>query len=379
MAKAVTIAKTEGQCGRCGGIIKPGDKYLWSNLHHKRYHLAIECPAHSGSDDRQSDLPAPETLETPESESPSDDLVGLIARAVQKHINAPKLDEGALERLIDKALSRRVPSLIEIKRADLPPVVIEGAHYLAARVIRLAGAGIHTYLWGPAGSGKTTMALQIAHAIGLVNSELDTLDQTTPKSSILGYRTPTGAPVETSFTRTYANGQGYIADETDNAPAQVQTLFNSALANGHAPTAWGPVKRGDGFVFLGTGNTPGRPTPAFPDRRPMSPAFMDRLYFVHVPIDPAIECRAGGLPIPKAPKRAEATCTPAQWVTWVQTVRAWASTNAPTLLVTPRASLVGLQALSLGETPLEAAHALVFRGADQALIDKALHSCPLPE
>jgi hypothetical protein len=110
----------------------------------------------------------------------------------------------------------------------------------------------------------------------------------------------------------------------------------------------------------------------------MSAAFADRLYFVHWPLDPAIECRAAGLPVPARPERKERTCTPAQWVSWVQAIRAWAADNAPTMQVTPRASLVGLQALAAGETPEEAAHGLVFRGADSALVSKALAAVPLP-
>jgi len=110
----------------------------------------------------------------------------------------------------------------------------------------------------------------------------------------------------------------------------------------------------------------------------MSAAFADRLYFMYWPLDPAIECRAGGLTPPAPPARVATTCTPGEWVTWVRTLRAWAETSMPELMVTPRASLVGLTALACGETPLEVAHGLVFRGADAALVDKALAACPLP-
>jgi hypothetical protein len=47
-------------------------------------------------------------------------------------------------------------------------------------------------------------------------------------------------------------------------------------------------------------------------------------------------------------------------------------------MVTPRASLAGLKALAIGETPREVADGLVFRGADEALTRKALAACPLP-
>jgi len=268
------------------------------------------------------------------------------------------------------------PVIIEVQQAKGNPVVIEGAHFLFARLVKLVRAGLNLYLWGPAGSGKTTAALQVATSLKL-QAEIDTLDPTTFRSMVQGYMTPTGEPVHTTFSRCWTEGKIYVADETDNAPGHVQTLFNSALANGHAPLAWGNVQRAPGFGFIGTGNTPGRPTREFPDRRPMSAAFADRLYFIHWPLDPAIECRAAGLPIPARSELTSATVTPQEWVAWVRKVREWAKVEMPTLQVTPRASLIGLQALALGEHPQDVADALVFRGADDEMRGKALKAVRL--
>src|SRR5690606_2134258 len=116
----------------------------------------------------------------------------------------------------------------------------------------------------------------------------------TARSMVQGYMTPTGDHVHNVFTRCWEQGAIYVADEVDLAPGHVQTLFNSALANGHAPLAWGNVQRASDFAFVATGNTAGRPTAAFPDRRPMSQAFADRLYFLYWPLDPSIETRAVG-------------------------------------------------------------------------------------
>lgn len=274
---------------------------------------------------------------------------------------------------LDK-LRANTPTVIEVKKDDGKSSIVKNAHFYFARLVRLVKAGVPVYLWGPAGSGKTTAALQAAEALG-IDAEIDTLDPTTFRSMIQGYMTPSGEPVHTAFTRCWTGGKGYVPDETDNAPGHVQTLFNSALANGHAPLAWGNVARKDGFLFIGTGNTPGRPTREFPDRKPMSAAFADRLYFIHWPLDPAIECRLAGLPIPARPEVASKKIDKQTWVTFVQRIREWSLTNAPTLMVTPRASIVGLTALSLGESPEQVADGLIFRGADKDLRDKALNAC----
>jgi hypothetical protein len=282
-------------------------------------------------------------------------------------------------------IKAQAPLRIEIVREqNQPPKVVEGAHYLLPRLIKLLGAGFNVYLWGPAGSGKSTACLQAGEALGLYH-EIDTLDPTTTRSMIQGYIDAQGKPVYTAFSRCYtgegsesAEGGLYIAEEIDNGPAHVQSLKNSSLANGHAPFAWGLRKRSPKFVYACNGNTPGRPTRAFPDRRPMSAAFADRLYFMYWPIDSAIECRAAGLTPTPPPERKEDTCSAETWASWVLKTRNYAAQHAPTLMVTPRATHAGIKALSIGETPSEIAEALVFRGADDEIKAKVLNACPLP-
>jgi hypothetical protein len=298
-----------------------------------------------------------------------------LQEMVQKEMdeNLQKKLDKKVEEQVAKQVAEMKPLVIEVKGPEGPPVKIEGTHYLFPRLLRLVSAGFNVFMWGPPGTGKTTAALQVAEALSR-KAEIDTLDPTTARSMIQGYMTPTGNPVHNVFTRCWENGSVYVADEVDLAPGHVQTLFNSALANGHAPLAWGNVNKAKGFSFVATGNTSGRPTAAFPDRRPMSNAFADRLYFMYWPLDPSIECRAVGLVPPKAPNESKETCDPKDWVTFVQMLRAWAEDNAPTLSITPRASLLGIQALAVGESPNDVADALIFRGCDKDLKAKALRA-----
>lgn len=269
------------------------------------------------------------------------------------------------------------PVVVEVKQVDKPVITLTDVHYMVPRVIKLLGAGIPVFLYGAPGTGKTTGLLHAAKGLGR-KAEIDTWDPSTMRSMLQGYRAPDGTPVHTALTRCVTEGKMFIADECDNAPAHVQTLCNSGLANGHWPLAWGSVETHPDFSFSGTGNTPMRPTRAFPDRKPGSGAFMDRLYFMHWPLDPMIEAKATGLTPKALPTRKERTATPQAWGQWVLNMREWAKVNMPTLSVTPRATLAGLTALAIGETPEEVAHALVFRGADDEMIYKALSAVPLP-
>src|SRR3990167_78589 len=136
------------------------------------------------------------------------------------------------------ALAASQPTRLEVvNRTTGTTATVENGHYLLPRLIELLSAGIHVYTWGPAGSGKSTAAMHAAKALGLYY-EVDTLDPTTAKSHLQGYKTPTGEHSHTAFSRCYT-GEGtngiapdgglYIGEEIDNAPAHVQSLQNTAL------------------------------------------------------------------------------------------------------------------------------------------------------
>jgi hypothetical protein len=315
--------------------------------------------------------------------APAVDLAPLLARlAALEARPAPVavLDPAALEPLVAAAVERlapRPPVVVEVRRRGKATQRVEGGHHLLPRLVRLLGAGVHVYLWGPKGSGKSTAIAMAARALG-ARCDLDTLSRDTTRAMVQGFINAVGEPVGTAFSRAWAGGYVYCAEELDSAPAAVQNLFNCALTNDVGVFPWGNEPRHDAFVFAGNGNTPGRATAAYPDRLPMSAAFQDRLYYLHWPIDPGIELRAAGLPALVPSEPAPTTCDPANWVRWVQAVRAWFAAQTSPLEVSPRASLAGLGLLALGEAPEQVAEGLVFRGCDAELRRKALFACPLP-
>lgn len=394
----MAVAKTENlNCTRCGGRIKKGETFRWYNRPRANSPFHVTCPAMEGAQEtpepQETATPEPEastatveavkpqeTASKPQETAPAANLATAITAAITGALaGLSQVTEDRVRAIVQEMVGAP-PVTVEVKRPTGETVEVKGAHFMFARLCHLLASGVMVYLYGPAGTGKTTALMQAAKAVNGQGFELDTMDRSTFKSAILGYMDARGEYVSTPFIRGYQRGAVTIFDECDYAPAAVQGLLNTALANGHAPTANGLVERGEGFAFAGAGNTPMRPTPAYPDRENGAPAFMDRLYFMHWPQDPAIECRAAGLPCPKVPERALATCTPGEWVRWLQAVRAFTEKNAPTLsrFTGQRAALEGLRLLALGETPAEVADGLVFKGADPVLVAKVLAAHPVP-
>ena len=376
----LTKAKYGGRCKKCAGQYLPGSYIDWT-------------PGTSGAlcSNCANNAPFQKPEEKPITELPS--LVELKDR-VKQAVDAfvPGFSTPILQNQADlffQDIQARVDARIqeEVKSQKAPVHVIdvllsgdkgegelkriEGAHFLMPRLLKLLDAGIPLYLWGPAGSGKSTAIMQAAEILKQP-FEVDTLDPTTFRSMVQGFCNTQGAPVHTSFSRLWETGGVYIAEELDAAPSNVQTLFNSGLANDRTAFPWGNTPKSSKFRFAGNGNTPGAPTREFPDRKMMASAFKDRLYFMYWPIDPAIEAKMAGIKVPPVPTRQEHTVTPQTWTKFVIKLREWASVNAPTLMVSPRASHQGIKCLALGETPDEIADGLIFRGADAELRAKAL-------
>src|SRR5262245_2002962 len=384
MAQKLPLRKAQyaGHCHKCKQTFPEGAWIRWSNRPYRGYIACCKCV---GADPLTGEYldHAPEIDETPEIDAvipPVPPATGLQALADMLAPYLPGVNPDELDAKIREAIERIPPSRIEVVRPDQTTAVVKDAHFLMPRLLKLLGAGVHVYLWGPAGTGKTTACLQAAEALGRP-AEVDSIDPSTPRSDVRGYRNLDKTNAETAFSRAWSTpNRTYVLEEADNGPGSLQNYYNSALANGHAPFPWGLVARAEGFGFAANGNTPGLGrTDAYPDRKPMSPAFRDRLYFIHWPLDTAIEARACGVHAPEPPKRREWTCTHAEWFAWIQKVREYCAHSAPTIYVGTRANTTGVVALSLGETPEEVAHGLVFRGADPALVAKVLAACPLPE
>lgn len=121
------------------------------------------------------------------------------------------------------------------------------------RILARVARGKYVYLHGPAGSGKSHTAEQVAELLGL-----DFYGQTTVQFAhdVRGYGDAGGNFIQTPFFKAFANGGLYFQDEYDRSNAEAAIVLNTALANGwYDFPVVGRVTAHPNFRFMAAGNS----------------------------------------------------------------------------------------------------------------------------
>jgi hypothetical protein len=190
----------------------------------------------------------------------------------------------------------------------------------------------HTYLYGPAGTGKSTLVKQAAEALGFGDRVFVT-GSVFRESQLLGYTTDHDAAgnvryVETEFYRWWTRGGVFLFDEVDSSNPAALLAFNQALANGICAFPTGTLKKHPEGVCVATANTNGKGNGGRQYQRArLDGAFMDRFVAaIHVGYDTNME---------------RAIAPDVAWAEVVQAVRGAVERLSVDMLVTPRATLGG--------------------------------------
>lgn len=181
-----------------------------------------------------------------------------------------------------------------IERADGTVKVVEGhvRPEFKAMLIRVK-ARKNVLLVGPAGSGKTHFAHQVAEACGMQFASVSCTAGMS-ESSLSGWLIPGEGGefqfLDSDFVRIYENGGVFLFDEVDAADANTLLFINQALANGsfYLPQRKGRtlVKRHADFVCIAAANTWGTGSNgAYAGRERLDEAFLDRFRAGRMSID----------------------------------------------------------------------------------------------
>jgi len=182
-------------------------------------------------------------------------------------------------------LKKRAPIQITIGDITLPPII--GQHFNFPRFVKWLALGMNILLIGPAGTGKTTAALEFARIKGLaIHCQPLTMDA----FGVFGYTSPEGRIIETEFSRAWKHGGVFLWDELSMSSADAIGALNAALANRLAPLPGvGTIPPHPDFYMIAGDNSDTGASLKFSARTVLDGATLDRFIRIDWPIDSAIE------------------------------------------------------------------------------------------
>lgn len=254
--------------------------------------------ASSSSSATAAPTPAPSAVELPAVDasevlnSALSSAVGGLAPMVAGAI-LPAVNNWAAG-LVDEVRAAAVPECKEsiirvldasgVERATIPGV----AHKEFEKVLNLMNLGRNVYAWGPAGTGKSVLASQVAAALKLEFYPYNKVDDS---FELKGFVDANGKYTETPFYQAVKNGGLLFLDEVDRWSEDARAVFMSVIENGWVMLPGvGRVDAHPDFKCLAAGNTCGLgATMEYSGCSQLDAAFRRRFAFVPVGYDPEID------------------------------------------------------------------------------------------
>jgi len=283
----------------------------------------------------------------------SDDAATL-AKMLQKLAGKASVDESSVRRIAGqmnnetetriyneletrlKNIQTTPPIKLEIKQGNEIKLIDTGLqHEILPDVLMPVSQGLHVFLVGPAGSGKTTIGSQIAKALG---KDFYFTGAVSSEYKLTGFRDGHGNYAPTAFRKAFEHGGVFLFDEMDASAANALLAFNAALSNGHMDFPDRIVEKHPDFVAIAAANTYGHGADrVYVGRNQLDAATLDRFVTVEMGYDHKLEksiCGNDPLTV--------------RWVEYVQATRKAVANLQMRYVVSPRASLQGSKLLLAG-------------------------------
>lgn len=270
---------------------------------------------------------------------------------------APKVDREEVELIVKRALADVVfPTTVVTERASGERTEITGAHHQMGTVLKIVMRGRDVMMVGGAGTGKTTIARDVAESLG-IPFYTKSCHATMTEPALFGFiNITTSECVRTLFREAYEHGGVFLLDEADKSNPAVLSALNQALANGQAAFPDGMVKRHPDCRVMVAANTYGRGADRkYSGGQAMDAATLDRFAVLTVTVDEDLErrmCLSTGL----AAERVD------QVLTYARRMRATADEKAMPVVVSPRGSSGMCDMIDAGFSWEEAADMMILKG-----------------
>lgn len=251
------------------------------------------------------------------------------------------VDEVKLQQIVDARIADAVQRLVKRVEVKVPELEVRDVgmqHEMFETLLHACNARtpdghrLNVWLKGPAGSGKTTAARNVAKALGLMftfNGAIST------EYALTGFIDASGRYNRTPFRDAWEHGGVYLFDEVDSSNPNAVLAFNAALANGVFAFPDGIVPRHPDCVIIAGANTAGNGASSeYNGRFKQDAAFLDRFVYLEWGVDEKLE---------------SAISPNAAWTERVQSIRAKVTERGVKgHLVTPRATVYGAALLAAG-------------------------------
>jgi DNA replication protein DnaC len=150
-------------------------------------------------------------------------------------------------------------------------------------ILDILEEGLAVYLYGPAGTGKSNLAEQIARRLKLEFYPMSTVTQ---EFKFTGFVDGHGKYHETNFYKAVKNGGLFFIDEMDSCSSDVLVGLNACLANGYFDFPNETVQAHKDFRVISAGNTIGRGADdTYTGRQPIDLSTMDRFLAIKIDYD----------------------------------------------------------------------------------------------
>ena len=282
----------------------------------------------------------------------------ILSRAIQDIAARGKapLDEARVIELVREHAPRAETAITEIQlvapNGTVTTLDNEPRHCQFAQVLRAIQCG-NVFLRGPAGSGKTTIAHQIAKAL---NRAFYFTGAVASEYKLTGFMNAQGVYIRTAFREAYERGGLFLFDEIDASAPAALLAFNTALANGHMDFPDGIIERHPDFLCIAAGNTYGQGADrVYVGRSQLDGATLDRFLFIDLDYDEALERAIAGNE---------------GWVDIVQRVRRAVAVLKLRHVVSPRASIMGTKLIAAGASIAETKKLALWRNLDAETVAK---------